>query len=600
MEVLQSQSTRPRLQQRRSSRSSHSRSPSPWNVFSSACHRQEGPLFEGLGRPFNTRDDDDDRVYDNDGHARRDGYGGGEASEMTRDDSAWEVLSDRRASFEEDQTRNPAGTRADGQEDEDEATMLGRSIPGSYVKPVPGPTLSANGRLGGGRYETLKSWKSADNGATGTRGWMEKSTSRYEKDGERMNMQDFGSNHGVHSRNGKRVLRYLLVVLVRQAGSLILLCLMIGTTPGHKRTTSLTKKSFESLKAMTASFSLPTNLRKRRFNPAAILETEMDSQVQPGKDKRARRSSGNVLLNRAKSMIDVTKKHERKRSSPFVLPSPGSTRYIPYTPPEYRARPVTSMAAFTLPTDEPVVGVPQRHSQHADVKRGSTIRIVDSSAVERDRVGSEDGTSLSGLSEGAWMLGLPTQNKVKNEGLGLSRSPSPPASSMLPPLRQSTMAEDMTGLMSYLDTEIEHGSESEEEQEELMDEAVPTSGRDDHGLPAESPTSSGFKLPGAYPSTKEGKALSSSVKGGNGKDGNHFAFGSSSQGVSNDQFAKAGEDLLRELNAKLMDRGVAGIGQPLSQTTRERKNDGTGIPLEVEKRVLAGKYDRAHQKEFSK
>lgn len=198
------------------------------------------------------------------------------------------------------------------------------------------------------------------------------------------------------------------------------------------------------------------------------------------------------------------------------------------------------------------------------------------------------------------MLGLPTQNKVKNEGLGLSRSPSPPASSTLPPLRQSTMAEDMTGLMSYLDTEIEHGLESEEEQEELMDEAVPTSGRDDHGLPVESPTSSGFKLPGAYPSSKEGNALVSSAGSGNGNDGNRFAFGLSSQGVSNDQFAKAGEDLLRELNAKLMDRGVAGIGQPLSQTTRERKNDGTGIPLDVEKRVLAGKYDRAHQKEFSK
>jgi hypothetical protein len=223
MEVLQSQSTRPRLQQRRSSRSSHSRSPSPWNLFSSACHRQEGPIFEGLGRPFNTRDDDDDRVYDNDGHARRDGYGGGEASEMTRDDSAWEVLSDRRASFEDDQTRNPAGKRADGQEDEDEATMLGRSIPGSYVKPVPGSTIPVNGRTGGGRYETLKSWKSADNGATGTRGWMEKSTSRYEGDGERMNMQDFGSNHGVHSRNGKRVLLSLRAIVTASRESYLAL-----------------------------------------------------------------------------------------------------------------------------------------------------------------------------------------------------------------------------------------------------------------------------------------------------------------------------------------------------------------------------------------
>jgi hypothetical protein len=133
---------------------------------------------------------------------------------MTRDDSAWEVLSDRRASFEEDQTRNPAGVREDGQEDEDEATMLGRSIPGSYVKPVPGPTLSANGRTGGERYETLKSWKSADNGATGTRGWMDKSTSRYEGDGERTYMQDFGSNHGGRSHNGKRVLHYLLAILI--------------------------------------------------------------------------------------------------------------------------------------------------------------------------------------------------------------------------------------------------------------------------------------------------------------------------------------------------------------------------------------------------
>jgi hypothetical protein len=142
---------------------------------------------------------------------------------MTRDDSAWEVLSDRRASFEEDQTRNPAGTRADGQEDEDEATMLGRSIPGSYVKPVPGSTIPVNGRTGGGRYETLKSWKSADNGATGTRGWMEKSTSRYEGDGERMNMQDFGSNHGVHSRNGKRVLLSLRAIVTASRESYLAL-----------------------------------------------------------------------------------------------------------------------------------------------------------------------------------------------------------------------------------------------------------------------------------------------------------------------------------------------------------------------------------------
>jgi hypothetical protein len=165
-------SRRPRLRQRRSSRSSQSRSPSPWNLFSSKCHTDES---FGIARGGSRLQDEiqirgsvysgNNNVFDNSRVEERD---------VSRDDSAWEVLSDRRASFE------TLGTNG-RPEDVDEATQLGRSIPGAYSRHVAGPTREE-------RCQTLKSWKSADNGAAGKRGW----TSRYEED----RMQEFGSQRG--------------------------------------------------------------------------------------------------------------------------------------------------------------------------------------------------------------------------------------------------------------------------------------------------------------------------------------------------------------------------------------------------------------------
>ena len=467
-----------------------------------------------------------------------------------RDDSAWEVLSDRRASFE---TRD----RGCASVDLDEATRLGRSIPGSYAR------ATDDRQDEEGRYDTLKSWKSAENGGSDPRNTNEEE-----------GIPEFGS---MTSRKGERVLGVDSNTIKTSVDR----CCAMTAAIDHKRTTSLTRKSFESLRAMTASFSLPTKFRNRRV-PILPQDEQTDNQAA----KPAKRTSQTVL-NRAKSMIEVKKTHARKRSSPFVQPSPGSTRYLPYSPPLYRNRAVAS------PGTDPVVGVPQRHSHRINVNRGSTIRIVGSSAPER--LSSAEASSIREVPEAAWLMGLPTGNMTDET----SRSPSPPAPSTLPPLRQSTLAEDLTGMSSFLDNEtgVEPALESEEEQELLLDEEVHASkGNMSAAVRAAfSPTDPSFCVPGSYPQESTSSVLRHEAQG------DHFQFGSFAHGVSNEQFAKAGEDLLQEINAKLQDRGIAGIGR----STLSRTPLGCEVPVGISARstndrAISGRYDQAHRKEFSK
>ena len=309
---------------------------------------------------------------------------------------------------------------------------------------------------------------------------------------------------------------------------------------------------------MTATFSLPLNLRKKDI-------------VGPGSGTDGPRSVG---LKRRRSILDPTlfggrtrehtvKGHERKRSSPFVCHSPQSGRFRPYTPPVARVQ--------MEPMEEEEIGFPLRHSHRAGLNRQSTIRLVRES-TSADMILR---TSLMGTPES---LARESRDADTREA---TRNPSPPEFSKLPPLRQSTRVEEMSGIDFGLDSGMER---EDDEAQEILDD------RED--APVEAITLISPTVPGAFPTME----VSVTPKKSPAHSAAPFVFGSPLHGVSDEQFGQAGLAILEELNAQLRERGVAAIGEPVKVEHKVGVGKGAGTGLGRG----GGRFDQAHQREFSR
>lgn len=428
---------------------------------------------------------------------------------------------------------------------------------------------------------------------------------------------------------------------------------------GHR---SLAQKSFESLKALTASFSLPANLRRRRHVPS-LLQDSAEIVPPPGSKPGWTHplmsyftGSGSDGLNRSRSMHEIGQDRYRTRSGPFVTLSPGKTKLVPFHP--YGASIYRENSPGPSPRDGemrllrfektrplPVVRSPKRRSRRVSSGRMSTIRIVGAYPEEKPTKSTEDIYGTEWVPEAAW-LASPTVMDIKQE-----RSPSPPAASMLPPLRQSTLADDITGFESYLNDEAELEEESEEEQEELLSSPSPTRRpyeprqhfRDVRGVARTasktvSPTAEVFSVPGSYP-----RESNHSTRGYTDTE-TDFDSGSAAPAISKDQLDQAGLDMLKQINADLAAKGIPPIGQSLVAGTAapvltkdqlekrgldiirklNTRREIEGLPLLGQKPVIEplnwrrnasqarldkhdgkgayapDRFDKAHDKEFSK
>jgi hypothetical protein len=220
---------------------------------------------------------------------------------------------------------------------------------------------------------------------------------------------------------------------------------------------------------------------------------------------------------------------------------------------------------------EEETGVPLRHSQHAGLNRQSTIRLVGEST-------SADKVLRSSL------MGTPESlvRELRDADMREStRSPSPPEFSKLPPLRQSTRVEEMSGIDFGLDSGMERDDDEAQEilddREDVLDKAVTLI----------SPT-----VPGAFPTTE----VSQTPKKSSPVNDAPFIFGSPIHGVTDEQFSQAGLAILEELNAQLRERGVAAIGEPVKVEHIVGVGKGAGIGLGRG----GGRFDHAHQREFSR
>jgi len=162
-----------------------------------------------------------------------------------------------------------------------------------------------------------------------------------------------------------------------------------------------------------------------------------------------------------------------------------------------------------------------------------------------------------------------------------TRNPSPPEFSKLPPLRQSTRVEEMSGIDFGLDSGMER---EDDEAQEILDD------RED--APVEAITLISPTVPGAFPTME----VSVTPKKSPAHSAAPFVFGSPLHGVSDEQFGQAGLAILEELNAQLRERGVAAIGEPVKVEHKVGVGKGAGTGLGRG----GGRFDQAHQREFSR
>ena len=220
---------------------------------------------------------------------------------------------------------------------------------------------------------------------------------------------------------------------------------------------------------------------------------------------------------------------------------------------------------------EEETGVPLRHSHHAGLNRHSTIRLVgESTSADKVLRSSLIGTPESLVRE--------ARDADMRES---TRSPSPPEFSKLPPLRQSTRVEEMSGIDFGLDSGMER---DEEETQEILDDREDEL---DKAVTLISPT-----VPGAFPAME----LSQTPKKSPSDKAAPFVFGSLLHGVTDEQFGQASLAVLEELNAQLRERGVAAIGEPVKVEHKVGVGKGAGIGLGRGE----GRFDQAHQREFSR
>lgn len=277
----------------------------------------------------------------------------------------------------------------------------------------------------------------------------------------------------------------------------------------------------------------------------------------------------------------------------------------------------------------PTVGVPKRHQQHSTMRKASTIRMIGDTTINATPARGNRGTSGAELLDD-WGTPQSLLNELQEKGqdfwcaLGENQEPrslggrtarlsvSPPRPSELPPLRQSTRLEDMSGMedMSMglgLDSVMEKTmpDDGDEGMERLREDSGDMEVDDEHSIiPSVYPSlpgdntrgmrssSPGLPLPGAFPSDATPKKKLSTLPA-------PFIFGSPAHGITNDQFSRASEAVLSEINAKLRNQGVAGIGEKFALAEEFGGSSGG----QVERGMGGGKQDRyasAHQKEFAK
>lgn len=275
----------------------------------------------------------------------------------------------------------------------------------------------------------------------------------------------------------------------------------------------------------------------------------------------------------------------------------------------------------TSPT--PTVGVTKRHKQHSSMKRASTIRIIGDSAADatprRGVTSGADGLECGGtpqsllneLQDGGQDMYYAEEAVVVGRGpIGRAgyRSPSPPMSSDLPPLRQSTRVEDLSGMDIDLGfnsvAERTFPDDDEDGMERLRDEDSEMDIGDHSIIPSIYPSLPGDNaalrdarspspaVPGAFPSAAGPKQRGSTRP-------DPFIFGSPAHGITNEQFSQASEAVLSEINAKLRDQGIVGIGDKiLLDDDFDGEAGGAGSRMNLNGKQ--GRYALAHQKQFAK
>lgn len=517
-------------------------------------------------------------------------------SEVKQDDSAWEILSDRRASFE-------ASKEDHGSLDEDQR------IPGAYVQ-----ADETSHQRAVKRVRSVKSWKSADNG----RALTSSGGSNKAELGEEEVLREFGSGHSTSDQEFD----------IRPSSSA---SFATRAKPRQiQKRTSLTRRSYESIKQMTASLSLPLHFRKSsaQFDTTCAQPHRVHHRsntvngVHNGTARRSIFSSG---------LLDGSREHAAIRRPQSTLgfrtplddkPNLHEPHHLPLTQHSGTKSILRDEIEEldSIVAEQAAVGVPLRHRESSGLRRASTIRLVENrNRPVSARVSLYDGAPSSSEVSTPMSSNMPPFAQDEEQvGSAAERSPSPPEFSKLPPLRPSMRVEELSGVDFGLETTIEQSQVDEDEaqpghltQGGMYPELPPVPPLPQHSSMLQDRASSPqLELPGSFPASDQNPNLATPKPAAKDQAPHlpEFVFGSPMHGVTNDQFSKAGQAVLAEMNKRLMENGVLPIGSEHVTTRHSFKNSGPGNGVGLGRgrgndkpRVASGgRFDRAHEREFAK